>query len=309
MGEKDMQECTFRPDLTKSKSSFRKTSASVSTSATPAEDERPGRATRNTSRSGCEEESHFVPCTNAVPDTMGNARAYLARDVFARLSAPILPEEEIDTSSRLARSRSDSGLLDQVSSEFLRRQEVFEEERRERLGLLQFIMEPPHAPLLSNRSRQLAEKRRQRHPSEVSRRPRRDAVQHDPECSFRPAISADAAVRRARSIDELSTGDRKRQEARTAKLRAEVQAESLKEATFTPQLFSDSIWLLDRLTLPASWSPVFILYHSDDCSLQYVHECALDFPHTAGVGRCRGILTRPLSFFLSWFNSHPAALA
>lgn len=177
-----------------------------------------------------------MPCTNAVPDTMGNARAYLARDVFARLSAPSLPEEEIDTSSRLTRSRSDSGLLDQVSSEFLRRQEVFEEERRERLGLLQFIMEPPHTPLLSNRSRQLAEKRRQRHPSEVSRRPRRDAVQHDPECSFRPAISADAAVRRARSIDELSTGDRKRQEARTAKLRAEVQAESLKEATFTPHI-------------------------------------------------------------------------
>lgn len=62
----------------------------------------------------------------------------------------------------------------------------------------------------------------------------------EPECSFRPHITVAGKQRERRSLSELSAGDQRRREAKTAKLREQLLAKEMKDVSFAPRLHNSS---------------------------------------------------------------------
>jgi len=211
----------------------------------------------------------FAPQTLGAKAHMRSARAYLQDNVFSRLSQlgvarasgpqqcdAVLSLQEppmfavrhggasASTAQRpsLVRSHSDTSLTDGAAvARFLERQNCCEVERRERLQQIEAETAPSWQPEICERSLRLAEKRELRLVVSDSsgldssrRRTAAHTIELEQECTFRPAITTAAAQRGSRSIEDLSTGDQRRREARLAKLRA--MAELQEASSFAPKV-------------------------------------------------------------------------
>eukprot|EP00929_Paragymnodinium_shiwhaense_P121846 TRINITY_DN9422_c0_g3_i1.p1 TRINITY_DN9422_c0_g3~~TRINITY_DN9422_c0_g3_i1.p1 ORF type:complete len:910 (+),score=190.47 TRINITY_DN9422_c0_g3_i1:92-2821(+) len=154
-----------------------------------------------------------------------------------------------------------SGRKPDAFSEFLLRQNEREESRRHRLMQLEDTYGPKHRPRLCERSLQLVQKRRQRAEQQDSDAGLRMIPGHsgaggssssrqtsstrgnkqpkDP-CTFKPRLTAMAAQRDARGLEQLSLGDQKRREDKLVRAREDArqrkQKEVEKECTFSPQV-------------------------------------------------------------------------
>mmetsp|Transcript_46833 Transcript_46833/g.111431 ORF Transcript_46833/g.111431 Transcript_46833/m.111431 type:complete len:665 (-) Transcript_46833:117-2111(-) len=275
-----LKECTFHPNLSKSMTSYSKQVQSLSASAlSDLGLEGAGRVTaqqgyatsygyngRSHDQMGGDERQDFVPQTNPVPPHMPNARAYLSEDVFTRLSQPALDYDgasgiiDVYTSSaaasKLGRSKSDACLgassTDASLIGFLQRQNAHEEERLQRLAEVDALTTPPFQPEICQRSLDLAERRKQRGGQQAAaagRSARRSpdavraqaAARRDAECSFQPKINKTSAERAARSLQDLSSGDNKRKQAKIAKMRQRLDEKAMEGATFKPQLMKSQV--------------------------------------------------------------------
>lgn len=208
------------------------------------------------------EEPTFVPRTLGVKPSMTNARAYLQDDVFTRLSQSFGEQQEVPSDSWdaradkggsvsggsfLSRSHSDTSLGDGSVMRFLQRQNDCEVGRRERLNMLESELAPTLRPELCERSVRLAEKRQMRLASvavagggskrgEGTDRDGKQIVRTEleQECTFRPKITEAAAQRDPRSLEDLSTGDQKRREAKLAKVREDLKKKDV--SSFAPKV-------------------------------------------------------------------------
>jgi len=252
--EEESKECSFHPDVRKSTSSYNKQVHSLSASALSGLD--PGMSrdqccTSNSTRLKEERDDRpdFVPQINPVPLNMPNARAYLAEDVFTRLSQPAIDDASSSLQSSIASAPSRINLegtsLDSSFISFLQRQNMHEQDRLTRLREVDDLTAPPFQPELCERSHTLAERRRQRlseDPSVDARlsapmlRPQADSKKEDPECSFKPKINKISAERKGRSLTDLSIGDKQRSDAKIAKLRKQLDSQGMKDATFKPKI-------------------------------------------------------------------------
>jgi len=281
----EMQECTFRPDVSKSSKSCRLRASSAAASLTPSDAAcwegdlgsrsgdfgyRAGGATASGGKRSAPK--LFAPVTNPVPPEMVNARAYLSEHVFSRLTQPS-PEvlaasvaeasygvgkpalqksasggiasglgfgEKVSDVSTMSRCRSSSGLADETLVSFLQRQNSCEESRRKRLDSIKLATANPLQPELCSRSVQLATRHRARCQQKLveggeSSGAHREPVP-EPECSFRPRITAAAKQRERRSLSDLSVGDQRRREAKIARQRDELRAKEMKDVSFAPKI-------------------------------------------------------------------------
>lgn len=234
-----------------------------------------GKATTSGARICRPQPRLFVPVTNSVHKDMVNARAYLAEDVFSRLMQPS-PEmlsqscssisgsptrqshresrgnggksSEVCTTSKCqsAASRSDESFIS-----FLHRQNTCEEWRRERLSSIKAATDPPHRPVLCDRSIQLADRHRARRERSLEKGGiDTNAAAKEPakeqECSFRPQITEAAKQRERRSLSELSAGDQRRREAKMDRLREQF-AKEMKDETFAPHFYNTVEGVQSRL--------------------------------------------------------------
>jgi len=253
-----LEECTFQPDLSRSSKSYGQRTSSANTSTCDAASDSVGKLEKDDISAASTVDSpqrlcnSFVPVTNAVPCTMRNAMAYLRDDVFTRLART--PEatsgadlrHELDRSAceaAMNRSRSDSfvGESSTTVQSFLQRQELFEEERQTRLAQLEVETAPSHRPEINERSLQLAERRAARLMQRVASSGDIDSrscrKQYAEEAfNFKPRITAKARDRQPRSVDQLSTGDRKHRNDRVEKMRKEQEKREIQGATFRPEV-------------------------------------------------------------------------
>jgi len=256
--QENLRECTFRPNVSKSSKTFRRSSSVAAPCAGSA---RP--------RTFLEEAPTFAPQTLGAKAHMRNAKAYLQDNVFSRLSqlgvARSSGPQQCDAFSSwheasmtavghggtsatttqrpsLVRSQSDTSLTDGAAvARFLERQNCCEVERRGRLQQMKAETAPSWQPEICERSARLAERRQYRlavgASSGLDSSCRQNAAQPaelETECTFRPSITPYAAQRDARSIEDLSLGDQRRREARLAKLRA--RAEVQEASSFAPKV-------------------------------------------------------------------------
>jgi len=268
--QKENQECTFSPDFSSSasvSSHLRRNKAGGSSSKTllPANDDRAfsgsSEASVATSPAGLDSNmAGFVPRTNPVAQNMINAQAYLKKDVFSRLSEPQPQPESVPAERDLLDGKPGHSALctvdgtqscasttDSTIIGFLQRQNLLDEQRRERYNQLIASQQPSTQPCVNARSRQLVARSRakqqcQEDPATTGRsrgslgsRASETDVQLK-ECSFRPQINPDAQARRSRSVSELSSGDKGRQEAKVSKLREQLDAKTRREETFAPRI-------------------------------------------------------------------------
>eukprot|EP00658_Telonema_sp_P-2_P055742 TRINITY_DN44300_c0_g1_i1.p1 TRINITY_DN44300_c0_g1~~TRINITY_DN44300_c0_g1_i1.p1 ORF type:complete len:225 (+),score=67.64 TRINITY_DN44300_c0_g1_i1:177-851(+) len=142
---------------------------------------------------------------------------------------------------------------------FVERQKIKEEKRQEKLELLRGSMEPTHEPMLCKKSLDITAKNKgkssflERQQDAQLAKQRKDLLlerkTRDRECTFRPRISAKGMEQRARSVEELSTGDALRKEAMQEALRLRAQHQEMKGATFQPRILKTGPGVQGRLQI------------------------------------------------------------
>jgi len=225
-----------------------------------------------------EEECTFQPQTNKVNPKMFDALKYLETDAFERLSNPPPSRTEGETSratprgnksvarsstpsrvkpgtpsargsqtarsSSVTRERNDGGSFDA----FLERQEQREAARKEKNEKRKEMLEPRFEPMLCKKSLELSARRGgdflQRQEQEDKRKAHREQMRRrvDAEqnrCSFKPRISSKGQECRARSVDEMSTGDALKKEAMQEAMKLRAEQEEMREATFQPRIHAN----------------------------------------------------------------------
>lgn len=238
----------------------------------------------------------FAPKTNAVPSTMHNARAYLREDVFSRLTrTPEAPatggsrrgdfsQDSVLSSgcgSAIGRCLSDTCLGDNSAVQsFIQRQEALEEERQARLAQLESESAPSHRPELNGRSVQLAERRLARGKPKLERGASTGAIDGkgcgktpaEAGCTFKPKITAKARDRQPRSIEQLSTGDKKYRDDRVEQMRKQAEKDQTKGLTFSPHV-NNYNGIVGRLRVREA--PDTLLERMDQHSENVAKRCSL----------------------------------
>ena len=122
-----------------------------------------------------------------------------------------------------------------------------EQARIEKVKKLKESMEPTHEPMLCKKSLELSSKgsrgdfleRQKDHALQRSRKGELlERKVRDRECTFKPRISAKGMEQRARSVDEMSTGDALKKEAIQEALRLRAEQHEMQGATFQPRILS-----------------------------------------------------------------------
>lgn len=280
--EAELRECTFAPNLSRSSSSLR---LSVGAAV-------PSKPCR---KDISDEGPRYHPQTNAVPQHMMKASSYVQQNVFHRLSRasdvqdagqPLEADQEPAQKAQveqLQRSTPDVSSVSMGSSgantssfiSFLKRQNDAEAERRRKLQQLEVATAPTLQPELSDLSRRLVDRQRQRSRSRDAKSPRpmsqlrgrsaspglRSSMsaaalggrQRSEERlpreghSYRPEICPSSARRPRRGFEELSTGDQHRRFEKTMLLQQKLQEEENSVATYAPKLNEMSAQFRGRL--------------------------------------------------------------
>ncbi|CAE7262453.1 unnamed protein product, partial [Symbiodinium microadriaticum] len=223
------RECTFRPDLTRSGRSFVQTRAGFTAMT------RERRTKVQAASSVTSSEPTFQPQTNPIHPSMRSAHAYLQQSVFRRLSQPSTPERP-PVSRSFEGHRSLEVSTDSSIFQFLQRQNLCEEARRDRLERLHATNDPPLRPVLCERSLQLASRGRR---SELSRSksasPKSASAQ---DWSFTPKITKLARQREPRGCSDLGPGDQARRAVRQLRRCEESSRKEQKLLPFAPAVRS-----------------------------------------------------------------------
>ena len=128
---------------------------------------------------------------------------------------------------------------------FLMRQEKREAVRQAKLSRMKDKLEPTFEPMLCKKSISLSAKRGgdflERQKQEESRKAHRDEMRMRKdetmkECTFKPVISTKGQESRARSVDEMSTGDALKKQALQEALKLKKEQEELENLTFRPRI-------------------------------------------------------------------------
>lgn len=248
------RDCTFAPDVSMSASSFESFHRCLGKVAAL------HGSARGLAASGSEPSWHEAsksspsprPQTNPIPPQMKVAKAYVSQDVFTRLSQPH-PEQEVQSKEAVAPDEFGAISLSSISghsteertgdasfAQFLERQDVCEQERRRRISELELAQAPVLHPMLSARSRRLAERRQ-------VQGARCRSFSADAACTsgsrvlklpFKPEITASAARRPLRGVDDLSFGDSARRDQHLVELRQHVRRDEDRQLPFWPQLIA-----------------------------------------------------------------------
>lgn len=244
--EEIQRTCTFQPEINKSAMTDRAAARYLQSPSKHKSDRH-----RHTP-SGLDE-CTFNPQTNKVPRHMSSAQSYLEADPFERLYGA----STASSNRSMARSQPGTPAKSQWSTSstqpntpaamdsFLERQQRKEEERQQKLSKLKQSQEPSHEPMLCKKSLEISSRRntssflqRQKEHDErkIDRNKMLQRKTRDRECTFKPRISQKGMEQRARSVEELSTGDALKKEALQEALRLRAQQQEMRGATFQPRI-------------------------------------------------------------------------
>lgn len=132
--------------------------------------------------------------------------------------------------------------------DFLERQKSKEEARQAKISQMKKALEPTHEPMLCKKSLAITQRcsrsdsfleRQQQHQLQKAHNDQMlQRKSRDRECTFKPRISAKGMEQRARSVNELSTGDALKREATQEALRLRAEQQEMQGATFQPRILS-----------------------------------------------------------------------
>jgi len=232
----DMENCTFRPTTNEVDSSMHDALKYLSTDAferlsnpppRPANYDRPETGTRRAASASRRPQSSMGGANTARQSTTGR---------MSRSKTPTTRGRGSETN----RSGHES---------FLARQEHQEAVRRAKLAKQKEELEPSFEPMLCKKSIGISSKRGgdflARQEQEAARKAHRDEMRRRSdesmkECTFKPKISTKGEESRARSVDELSTGDALKKQAMQEAMKLRAEQEEMKEYTFQPRIHSNS---------------------------------------------------------------------